>query len=80
MSFNLKNYYSPTPKKMRKSGDALLAAVSIFAIGGLFGYDQLKELYEPTQIRKGMTILIVTCVVGKFLTNFFAEETTNKVS
>ena len=58
----LKNYYKPTPKKMRKLGDALLG-VSLMAI--------------PSTL-SGHAWLAITIfgfgVVGKFLTNFFAED------
>ena len=58
----LKNYYKPTPKKWRKLGDALLG-VSLMAVPAeLGGYGWLA-------------ICIFMCgVIGKFLTNFFADE------
>lgn len=59
----LKNYYKPTPAKWRKIGDALLA-VSLFA-----------SPYEIIQNDHRLAIaLIAIGVLGKFLTNFFAED------
>lgn len=63
MRFGLKCYYKPTPKKLRVLGDTLLA-VSLFA--------------SPYQIvhedhRLGIAVLVVG-IVGKFLTNYFADE------
>jgi hypothetical protein len=62
------NYWHPTPKKWRKLGDALLASST--AITGFALYENVKWV--------ALTALI-TGVVGKFLTNFFAEDIqTNK--
>jgi len=60
---SLKNYYAPTPKKWRKIGDALLA-VALYAQTqeALTGYTTLMQ-----------TISILG-LVGKFITNFFADE------
>ncbi len=57
-----KKYYSPTPKKWRKLGDALLAVST--AITGYAMYEDIKWV--------ALTALI-TGVVGKFLTNFFTD-------
>ena len=57
-----KNYYTPTPKKWRKLGDALLATST--AITGFAMYEDVKWV--------ALTALI-TGVVGKFLTNFFTD-------
>lgn len=58
-----KNYYSPTPKKWRKLGDALLAVST--TITGFAMYENIHWL--------AMTSLI-TGVLGKFLTNFFTND------
>lgn len=58
----MKNYYKPTPKKMRKLGDALLG-ISLIAIPAeLSGYTWLS-----------ISVFLVG-VIGKFLTNFFSDE------
>mgnify|MGYP000916276043 CR=1 FL=1 len=59
----IKNYYSPTPKKWRKLGDALLAIST-----SVTGYTIYAN--EPTIA----VISLVLGVVGKFLTNFFSED------
>lgn len=58
----LKNYYSPTPKKWRKLGDALLG-VSLLGIPA--------ELAGHSSIAIG---IFLCGVMGKFLTNFFSDE------
>jgi hypothetical protein len=61
-----KHYYSPTPKKWRKLGDALLAVST--AVTGYAMYENVKWV--------ALTALI-TGVLGKFLTNFFEEDDQN---
>ncbi len=61
----MSNYYKPTPTKWRKIGDALLG-VSLIAIPTeLSGYSWVS------------ISLFAVGVIGKFLTNFFADEPTN---
>lgn len=59
----LKNYWAPTPKVMRKLGDAILGAatfVSTYAIA-----EEIKWL-ALTSVLAG--------ALGKFITNFFTEN------
>ena len=56
----LKNYNKPTPKKLKRLGDALLAISVIIVPVGL-----------PQWIN---VAIFCTAVAGKFLTNFFAED------
>ena len=68
------DYWKPTPKKLRKIGDTFLAFSSVLEIGGLWQFDNLKDLFTATEL-KGMIIASIALgVVGKFLTNFFKEE------
>ncbi len=70
----MKNYWKPTPKKWRKFGDSLLAVATVIAMGGIWQFDNLKDLFTATEL-KGMIIASIALgVVGKFLTNFFKEE------
>ena len=62
----IKRYYAPTPKKWRKIGDTLLV-LSLYA--------QTQEAF--TVHTKLMTCVAIAGLVGKFLTNFFTEETIN---
>lgn len=57
----LKNYFQPTPKRFRVLGDSI-AAASLFVAG--------LNLDNP----KLMLISGVCGAVGKFVTNFFAED------
>ena len=70
----LKNYYKPTPKKWRKLGDALLAVATVIAIGGIWQYDSLKEIFTSQELKIMIVSSIVFGVVGKFLTNFFKDD------
>jgi len=71
-------YWKPTPKKWRRVGDSLLAAASVIAIGGLWQFDNLKEIFISTEIKVMIVISISLGVIGKFLTNFFKEDGTEK--
>lgn len=57
-----KKYFSPTPAKWRKFGDALLA-VSTYA-----------EVHQAVSGRTDLlTAIVFVGIVGKFLTNFFSK-------
>lgn len=64
MGLKLKDYFKPTPKRFRILGDSL-ASASVF----VSGYAIINDMK-----------IVAICVlasgwVGKFLTNFFVEET-----
>lgn len=63
MKFGLKHYFAPTPKRLRVLGDSLVLAGT--AAGSMC------SLQGDT--RMGTTILVAG-VLGKFLSNFFADE------
>lgn len=67
-------YLSPTPEKWRKIGDGLLAAATVVAVGGIWQFDTLKEVFTSGQLRGMITFSIVLGVVGKFLTNFNKKD------
>ena len=58
----MKGYWSPTPKKMRKLGDAFLALA-------LYG-----EVHSQTLDPTIGAWLTYGGIAGKFLTNFFSED------
>jgi hypothetical protein len=60
----LKNFYGPTPAKWRKLGDALLGVSTTIT-----GYSLYADLKWVAAIALGLGVL------GKFLTNFFIEDT-----
>lgn len=63
IKFGWKEYFSPTPKRLRVFGDSLAAAGTLGAsIAVLNGH--------PIA---GTTIMVVA-VIGKFISNFFSEE------
>lgn len=72
------DYWKPTPKKWRKMGDALLAVASILSIGGLWQFDNLKDVFTSNELKVMIVLSIVLGVIGKFLTNFFVEDITQK--
>jgi hypothetical protein len=61
--FSMKSYWAPTPKKIRKIGDAMLGVFSITSVSSMVMDDKRLAI-----------ISLVTGVVGKILTNFFSEE------
>jgi hypothetical protein len=63
-----------TPKKWRRLGDSLLAVATVIAIGGIWQFDSLKDIFTTNELRLMITSSIVLGVVGKFLTNFFKDE------
>lgn len=63
MKFGFKEYFKPTPKRLRIFGDSLAAAAT-------FGGSVVALNGDP----KIGTGLMVLGVVGKFISNFFSEE------
>jgi len=70
----MSNYWKPTPKKWRRIGDSLLASATILSIGGLWQFDNLKDIFTPIELKAMIISSILLGVVGKFLTNFFKED------
>jgi hypothetical protein len=62
-TFTVKSYWAPTPKKIRKIGDAMLGVFSITSMSSMIM--DVKELAVAS---------LILGVVGKILTNFFSEE------
>jgi hypothetical protein len=60
----VKFYASPTPKKWRKLGDALLMVSTTLST-----YSVVEEWGKSVTIA-----IMITGVVGKFLSNFFSED------
>lgn len=71
-------YWMPTPKRWRRIGDSLLAVASVLAIGGLWQFDNLKDIFTTSEIKIMIVTSIAFGVIGKFLTNFFKEDTSEK--
>jgi hypothetical protein len=72
------NYWKPTPKKWRKIGDSLLAVSTVLSIGGLWQFDNLKDVFTSNELKVMIVLSLVLGVIGKFLTNFFVEDITQK--
>jgi hypothetical protein len=70
----MNKYWASTPKKWRKIGDGLLAAATVIAVGGIWQFEALKEIFTSGQLRAMIISSIILGVVGKFLTNFFKED------
>ena len=71
-----KNYYHPTPKRWKKIGDALLAVAAALGGGGLIAFDKLEQIFTDHELKVIIGIILVTGIVGKFLTNFFCNVST----
>lgn len=63
MKFGWKEYFKPTPKRLRVFGDSLAAAGTLGASIAVLNGHQLVG-----------TVIMVTAVFGKFLSNFFSES------
>ena len=70
----MKHYWKPTPKKWRKLGDSLLAVATVIAIGGIWQYDSLKEIFTPMELKVMIVSSIIFGVVGKFLCNIILHN------
>jgi len=66
MKLGFKEYFKPTPKRIRVFGDSLAAA-------GTFG----ASVVILNGHALAGTIIMIIGVVGKFLSNFFSEDTTD---
>lgn len=64
VKFGFKEYFSPTPKRIRVFGDSLAAA-------GTLGASVAVLNGHPVA---GTAVMIIA-VVGKFISNFFTEKT-----
>lgn len=66
MKIGFKHYFEPTPKRIRVFGDSLAAA-------GTFGASIVILNGHPV----AGTIIMVVAVIGKFISNFFSEDSTD---
>lgn len=62
MKVGIKHYEKPTPKKLRRLGDALLSVSTAITGAGIASDNKTLAI-----------IALITGVAGKFLTNLFAE-------
>lgn len=72
----LKNYYKPTPIKWRKIGDSILVIGTIISTTCLAEYEKAKEIFGVGDLKCLMLTAIVCTALGKIVTNFAKEETT----
>ena len=64
MNFNLKGYFEPTPKSIRKFADSLLAgAMTVSTISFVNDYKTIAM------------VVLIAAGIAKFLSNFFCEDT-----
>ncbi len=62
MKLSTRNYMQPTPRNMRRLGDGLLAISAVITSSAIAGGSDVLAY-----------ISLGVGVIGKFLTNFFAE-------
>jgi hypothetical protein len=67
IKFGLKEYFAPTPKRLRVFGDSLAAAGTLGASIAVLNGHPIAG-----------TIIMVVAVIGKFISNFFTEENKNE--
>jgi hypothetical protein len=65
MKFGFKQYFKPTPKRLRIFGDSLAAAGTLGASIAVLNGHPLAG-----------TVIMVLAVIGKFISNFFTLEET----
>lgn len=70
-----RRFYSPTPAKWRKIGDSILYGCGAIGASGLIGFDELKDIFSPKELKIIIGGILILGFVGKFITNFFKEET-----
>jgi len=63
MKASFKRFYEPTPRNLRKLGDALLGMSSLVTASAISGKHEILAY-----------IALGVGVIGKFLTNFFVEN------
>ena len=68
-------YYSPTPVKWRKIGDSILYGCGAIGASGLIGFDELKNIFSPKELKILIGVILILGFAGKFITNFFKDET-----
>ena len=78
MKLRLKHFYAPTPVKVRKFGDALLAISTMITGGGLLAFDQLTTVYTPKELKIIIGASFIAGVLGKFITNLFPPKVTKE--
>lgn len=71
----LSDYYKPTPKRFRVLGDTILVTSTFITGIVLVEFDKLKEVYSIEMLRCMIGSAMVLGVAGKFLSNFFADDT-----
>jgi len=64
MKFGWKRYFEPTPKRIRVFGDSLAAAGTLGASVAVLNGHPIAG-----------TVVLIAAVIGKFISNFFTEET-----
>lgn len=60
--------------KMTKLGNAIGAAGAVIAVGGVWNFEGLKEIFTPGEIKLAITISVICGVVGKFLTELYKHD------
>lgn len=68
MKFNLnsQSYWKPTPKKIRRIADSILAGATTIATFAAFNDHAVLA-----------TVIMIIAGIAKFLSNFFSENETN---
>ncbi len=63
MKASIRHFYNPTPAKLRKLGDALLASATF-----------VTSLAIVQNYKTVALVAVIVGAVGKFITNFFTED------
>lgn len=78
MAFNIKSYWNPTPKRIRKIGILIASFGALIGSGtGIYSYFEVAAQTEPKLKSILMIISIAGPVlgwIGKEITNFYDDE------
>lgn len=72
--FSAKHYYWPTPKRWRKVGDALMGISGLSSVGSVIAYVNVDDPIVKKWLMIYSAIIVVSGIIGKFLSNFYKEE------
>jgi hypothetical protein len=65
---------SPTPRKWKRIGNAILATGMFIVGGGLLAFDSISDIFGDHVLKIVIGVFFILTVAGKFITELFTEE------
>lgn len=72
-------FNAPTPAKWRRIGNALLYSCGAIGAAGLFGFDELKDIFTDKELKWIIGVTLIIGFVSKFLTSFFSTDNSKDI-